>query len=50
MYIHKSEYKDLWSKEINVEYFPTLPVITCGYTVGLFYSNNYSTNIYIDIY
>jgi len=28
MYSYKSEYRCLWSKEINVEEFPVLPVIT----------------------
>ena len=28
MYIYKSEYKCLWSKEINVKDFPILPPVT----------------------
>ena len=28
VYIYNSEYKCLWSKEINVKEFPALPVIT----------------------
>ena len=27
-YIYKSEYKCLWSKEINVQDFPVLPPVT----------------------
>jgi len=32
MYIYRCEYKCIWSKEINVKYFPVLPPIThCEY-------------------
>ena len=46
MYIYNTEYKCLWSKEINVQDFPVLPVIT-HYEYQFCFHDMYLTQLYM---